>query len=147
MNRNKLLKVLAAFVLSVTILTSSTTVSIADTIDECSYLVDMGSKSYSDTLFYEYSSSFFDDSEFDKGCIYFVVTSGEYGFVEYIDFGDRDECHQWIAFKNDPRQICLDCYDTFVTNILLVVDTSSNKVYTYSDMEDNYIEFILNMSK
>ena len=67
--------------------------------------------------------------------------------LEYIDFGNRDECRQWLSFKNDPGQICLDCYDTFVTNIVIVVDIPSSKIYTYSGTEDNYIEFILNMSK
>lgn len=145
---NKLLKFIVAFVLGVTILASSATVSVADTIDDCSYLIDMGNKSYSDTMFYELMSAVIDDGEFNKGCMYFVVTSREGGIVEYIDFGDRDECHQWIAFKkNDPGQICLDCYGTFATNIVIVLDASSNKVYTYSDMEDNYIEFLLSMSK
>ena len=49
---NKLLKFIAAFVLGVTILASSSTVSVADTIDDCSYLIDMGSKAYNDTTFY-----------------------------------------------------------------------------------------------
>ena len=61
---NKLLKFIAAFVLGVTILASSSTVSVADTIDDCSYLIDMGSKAYNDTTFYEFSSSFLDESEF-----------------------------------------------------------------------------------
>lgn len=144
---NKLLKFIVAFVLGVTILASSSTVSVADTIDDCSYLIDMGSKAYNDTTFYEFSSSFLDESEFNKGYMYFVATSEKVGIVEYIDFGNRDECRQWLSFKNDPGQICLDCYDTFVTNIVIVVDIPSSKIYTYSGTEDNYIEFILNMSK
>lgn len=148
MNCNKRIKVLSAFALTITILVCSATASIADTIYDCSYLFDVGNKAYKDTDFYKLCSSVsgFDDLTPENGAMYFVALQGIIGSVEYIDFGNQDKCHQWITFEDDPVRICLDCYDTFVDSIVMVVDPSG-EVYAYSNITDNYAEFLASMNK
>lgn len=147
MTSNKVIKILVVFILCMTVLGCSVSTAFADTIYDCPYLMDVGDKSYDDTLFSEIiSSSAFADyfSNAKDGTMYSVVVYDDMAFVEYLNFCDRDKCHLWLGTKGDPAQICLDCWDTFVNTPVLVCNVSSGKFYGYSTT-DNYAQFILDL--
>ncbi len=57
MTSNKVIKMLIVFILCMTVLGCSASTAFADTIYDCSYLINVGEKSYSDTLFYQLITS------------------------------------------------------------------------------------------
>lgn len=150
MTSNKVIKILIVFILCMTVLGCSASTAFADTIYDCSYLINVGEKSYSDTLFYQLITSVpeaADDFENIKyGGMYSIIISDGTAIVEYINMGDRDKCHLWFGIECTPAQICIDCIDTLINSPVLVYDVSSGEIYSYSSIDtDDYVQFVLDM--